>query len=244
MIAKGGKNYYGIPIGILMNESSFPRVPGEMGNAWTWDFPVLYRVVKGARFDKIVLGLKDHEDELLKPYLDAARELEAAGVSAITTNCGFLALFHEKIAAAVNIPVFTSSLMQIPLVYRMLNPGKVVGVMTVNSTTLTPAHFAAVGAQDIPKVIYGMQDEEEFYTFMRCDKQVVDTEKCRQEHIKVAMQMIAEHPEVGAIVLECTNMPPYAKDIQEATGRAVFDITTLVNMVAGALLKKRVEGFM
>jgi aspartate/glutamate racemase len=243
MLVKGGKNFYGMTIGILMNESSFPRVPGEMGNAWTWDFPVLYKVVKGARYEKVVLaGLP--EEELLEPYIEAAKELEAAGVRAITTNCGFVALYQEKIKAEVNIPVFTSSLIQIPMVYKMLPKGKVIGVMTVNSEKLTPKHFECAGAADIPVVIYGMEGEEEFTRFIREDRQVVDTEKCRQEHIKVAKRMVTEHPEVGAIVLECTNMPPWSKEIQETTGLAVFDICTLTNYVAAAFLKEDPQGYM
>lgn len=243
MLAKGGKNFYGIPIGILMNESSFPRVPGEMGNAWTWDFPVRYRVVKGARFEKVVDGGLP-EEELLQPYIEAAKELEAEGVRAITTNCGFVALYQEKIKEHISIPIFASSLLQIPLVYELLPKGQIVGVMTVDSSKLTPQHFACAGAADIPKVVYGMQDEEEFTHFMREDRREVDTEKCRQDHIRVAVRMIREHPEVGAIVLECTNMPPWSKDVQEVTGRPVFDICTLTNYVASAFLKQDTFGYM
>lgn len=243
LLAKGGKNYFGITVGILMNESSFPRVPGEMGNAWTWDFPVLFKVVKGARYEKVVLGGLP-EEELLQPYIDAAKELEAAGVRAITTNCGFVALYQEKIKEHIGIPIFASSLIQIPLVYKMLPKGQIVGVMTVDSSKITQKHFECAGAADIPKVVYGMQDEEEFTNFIREDRQVVDTEKCRQDHLRVATRMITEHPEVGAIVLECTNMPPWAKDVQEATGRPVFDICTLTNYVAAAFLKKEPHGYM
>lgn len=243
MLATGGKNYYGIPIGILMNESSFPRVPGEMGNAWTWDFPVLYKVVKGARFSRVVdSGLP--ENELLQPYIDAAKELEAAGVQAITTNCGFVALYQEKIKVHINIPIFASSLIQIPLVHKMLPKGKIVGVMTVDSSKLTQKHFECAGAANIPMVIYGAQGEEEFTQFMREDRQSVDTEKCQQDLVRVAKRMVSEHPEVGAIVLECTNMPPWSKYIQEATGRPVFDICTLTNYVAAAFLKKSPFGYM
>lgn len=243
-MAKGGKNFYGIPIGILMNESKFPRIPGEMGNAWTWDFPVRYKVVKGAVFEKIVMEMNEHADELAKPFIEAAKELEAEGVQAITTNCGFLVFLHEQISKAVNVPVFASSLLQMPLVYKMLPPGKIVGVMTVNSDTLTDDFFKAAGAENVPRAVMGLQNEEEFFNFMREDRQEVDVDKCRQEHIKCAKQLMEEHPDVGAIVLECTNMPPYSKDIQEAAGVPVFDITTLVNLMAGAIIKKDTFGIM
>jgi len=242
--AAGGKHFYGYTIGILMNESLFPRIPGEMCNATTWDFPVLFKVVKGANFKKVVEGLKENEDELLGPYIAAAKELEAEGVRAITTNCGFLALFHEKISSQLKIPFFSSSLLLLPLISRMLPPDKIVGVMTVNGDTLMPHHFAAVGAADVPKAVIGMQTEQEFTNFMREDRLTVDVEKCRAEHIKVAARLVADHPNVGAILLECTNMPPYAKAIQESTGLPVFDITSLVRMVHNAFVKHEIEGFM
>ncbi|SHJ38817.1 Aspartate/glutamate racemase [Dethiosulfatibacter aminovorans DSM 17477] len=240
-IAKGGKNYYGFPIGILMLHSQFPRIPGEMGNAYTWDFPVLYKAVKGASPEKVVTDLTP---SLIEPFVNAAKELEAEGVRAITTNCGFLAMFHNEISSAVNVPVFSSTLMMIPMVYRMLKPGKKVGVLTVNSATLTDRHFDAVGALEIPKAIQGLQDEEEFTNMILEDRLEFDIDKAREEHVRCARKLVEENPDVGAIVLECTNMPPYAKDIQEATGLPVFDITTLVNMVHNALVKHPWKGIM
>ena len=40
---------------------------------------------------------------------------------------------------------------------------------------------------------------------------------------------------VGAIVLECTNMAPYADDIRRATGLPVFSILTLINWFQASL---------
>src|SRR6202012_1617413 len=97
-IATGGKAIYGAPLGILMLEARFPRIPGDMGNATTWPFPVLYRVVKGASPERVVL----HEAAgLLPQFLRAAAELVAEGAEAITTNCGFLSLFQQELAAHV-----------------------------------------------------------------------------------------------------------------------------------------------
>lgn len=240
-IAKGGKNIYGFPIGILMLNSRFPRIPGEMGNASTWDFPVLYKVVKGASPKRVV---SDGDPKLLEPFIEAAKELEREGVRAITTNCGFLAMFHKEMSAAVNIPVFTSTLMMIPMVYQMLKPGQKVGIMTVNSTTLGDKHFESVGALDIPKAIVGLETEEEFTSAIIEDRLEMDIDKAREEHIRVAKRLVEENPDVGAIVLECTNMPPYSRDIQEATGLPVFDIVTLVNMVHNSVTKPYYEGIM
>src|SRR5215218_2214397 len=140
--ARGGKAIYGAPLGILMLEARFPRIPGDMGNAGTWPFPVLYRVVRGASPERVVL---QGALGLLPDFIAAAEDLVAQGAEAITTNCGFLALFQREIAAAVGVPVATSSLLQVPWVQATLPPGKRVGLVTVSGSSLTPAHLAGAG---------------------------------------------------------------------------------------------------
>jgi hypothetical protein len=127
VIAKGGKAIYGAPLGILMLEARFPRIPGDMGNAATWPFPVLYRVVRGATPERVVLNAAAG---LLDDFLAAAAELVRDGAEAITTNCGFLSLFQAELAARVHVPVATSALIQVPWVQATLPPGRRVGIIT------------------------------------------------------------------------------------------------------------------
>ena len=239
--ATGGKNIYGYPIGILMLETQFPRIPGEIGNATTWDFPVLYKIVKKATPDIVV---RKGARGLLDPFLRAAQELEREGVRAITTNCGFLALFQKEMASAVNIPVFTSSLMQVPLVYLMIKPSQKVGIITIHSKSLTQKHLACVGADKVPRIIYGTEGEDEFSRVILDDEMELDVNKSREDLVRVAKRMVSEQPEVGAIVLECTNMPPYAAAIQEETNLPIFDIYTLVTLVYHAVVRRDFSGYM
>jgi Asp/Glu/hydantoin racemase len=230
---KGGQNIFGFSVGILMLDTQFPRIPGDMGNAGTFDFPVLYRRVRGASPDRVV---RHGQQELLPAFIEGARALEREGVRAVTTNCGFLAKFQSEVAASVSIPVFTSSLMLVPLVHRMLPPGKAVGIMTVDASSLRPEHFTGAGiTRDIRTVVAGMETEKEFTRVLLDDQLELDVDAARQEHLTVARRMLVAHPEIGAIVLECTNMPPYRAELQAATGLPVFDITTLVRMVHDAV---------
>ena len=233
--AIGGKNLYGHSIGILVLETRFPRIPGDMGNATTWNFPVLYKVVKKATPDRVVrMGAKC----FVEPFIRAARELEREGVRAITTNCGFLAVFQKRIAASLQVPVFTSSLMQVPLAYSMLRPSQKVGIITIDSRSLAKRHLEAVGAAQVPHVILGTEKEREFSRAILGDELELDVEQSRQDLIRVARRMKTDHPDVGAIVLECTNMPPYAAEIQRAVRLPVFDIYTLVLMVHHAVARR------
>ena len=120
-LAHGGKAVYGARLGILMLEARFPRIPGDMGHAGTWPFPVLYKVVKGASPQRVVA---EQATGLLPNFIAAAQELEALGADGITTNCGFLSLYQKELAAAVTVPVATSSLMQVPMIESTLPAGK------------------------------------------------------------------------------------------------------------------------
>jgi hypothetical protein len=234
---RGGFNQYGFTVGILMLDTRFPRIPGDMGNAATFPFPVRYQRVAGASPDLVV---RRGAAGLLPAFVDGARQLEREGVGAITTNCGFLVTYQRELAAAVAVPVFTSSLLLVPLVHRMLPPGRRVGIMTVNAASLGAEHLAAAGVgPDVPVAVAGLEGEKEFTRVLLGDEMELDVDLAREEHVRVARRLVTDHPDVGAIVLECTNMPPYTADIQRETGRPVFDITTLVRMAHDGLAAGR-----
>jgi hypothetical protein len=224
-IARGGKAIYGAPLGILMLEARFPRIPGDMGNATTWPFPVLYRVVSGASPERVVL---QGAVGLLPDFIRAARELVDLGAEAITTNCGFLSLFQRELAAAVGVPVATSALMQVPWVQATLPPGKRVGIVTVCASALTPAHLDGAGVpRDTP--IIGTENGQEFFrVLIKGEKTDMDVALAESDVVAAGKALAARHPELGAIVLECTNMPPYAAALRDAVGLPVYDIYAMI----------------
>lgn len=229
-LIQGGYTTYGQVLGIIMLDTRFPRVPGDIGNAATFPFPVRYQVVKGASPVRVV---QEADPALLAPFIAAARELEAAGVRAITTSCGFLALWQKELAAAVKVPLFTSSLLQVPLAWRLTGT-RPVGIITAHVPSLTPRHLAAVGAADVPHVIYGLEDAPEFSrTFLHDEPKLNLTAVCDEVRL-VSRKLVRDHPEVGSIVLECTNLPPFASAVREETGLAVFDIVSLCHLVVRA----------
>jgi hypothetical protein len=230
---RGGFNQYGFTVGILMLDTRFPRIPGDMGHAGTFPFPVRYHRVEGADPDRVV---RRGAEGLLPAFVEGARRLEAEGVGAITTNCGFLVKYQAALAGAVAVPVFTSSLLLVPLVHRMLGPGRRVGILTVNAATLGEEHLRGAGiGTDVPLAVAGLEGEKEFTRVLLGDELELDVDLAREEHLRVARRLVDEHPDVGAIVLECTNMPPYAADVQRVTGRPVFDIVSLVRMAHAAV---------
>jgi Asp/Glu/hydantoin racemase len=237
-VARGGKAVYGAPLGILMLEAKFPRIPGDMGNATTWPFPVLYRVVTGASPEKVVMR---GAEGLLPDFVAAARDLVRLGAEAITTNCGFLSLFQQELSAAVNVPVATSALMQVPWVQATLPPGKRVGIVTVSKATLTPRHLEAANVPlDTP--IAGTENGQEFFrVLIKAESSDMDIDLAERDVVEAGVNLVNAHPEIGALVLECTNMPPYAAALQAACGLPVYDIYTMIAWFHSGLRPRRFE---
>lgn len=217
-------------LGVLMLDTKFERIVGDIGNPQSFPMPVVYKTVKGATVSRIV---KEGDKRLIRPFIDAAKELESQGADAITTSCGFLALFQKDIASGTKVPFYSSSLMQLPLVFRMF--GGPVGILTARKASLSMDHLAAVGAEKVPSVIYGMDDMPSFTSAIVEETHPLDKEKIEAEMVHLAKQLVADHPEIKAIVLECTNMPPYKESIRKAVSLPIFDIFTLTEFVFSSL---------
>ena len=230
-IAHGGKALYGARVGILMLETNFPRIPGDPGNGLTWPFPVLWKVVPGATPDRVV---RHKSAGLANAFLDAAAELVHLGADGITTTCGFLSLYQREIAAHVGVPVATSSLMQIPLIERLLPPGRRVGVLTVSAKSLTPEHLIAAGA-DADTPLVGTDGGREFTRVMLQDEPRLDGAAAERDILDAGEELVSRHPETGAVLLECTNMVPYARAISEHLRLPVFSIYTFVTWFQAGL---------
>lgn len=215
-----------------MLDTVFPRIPGDIGNTETFPFPVRHQVVRGASPQRVV---READVRLLEPFIEAARSLEREGVRAIATSCGFLAIYQRELADAVKIPVLSSSLLQVRLAHAMINRGQKVGVLTASAQSLTERHLTGVGIGDIPLVVMGMDDAEEFTAAFIDGKSSLDPGKVRKEMERAARRLADTHPEIGALVLECTNMPPYAQAVQQILRIPVFDVVTLVRYVHASL---------
>lgn len=230
-VQTGGKTVYGATVGILMLETRFPRIPGDIGNATTWPFPVQYRVVGGATPDLIVL--KDAR-AMRDTFIAEGHALVRMGCDGIVTNCGFLSVLQDDLAAALNVPVASSALMQVPMIARTLPAGQRVGVLTVSKESLTPDHLAAASVPE-DTVVMGTEGRRCFSRAFLTDQAEIDFSACRLDMLDTAQDLVNTHEGIGAIVLECTNMVPYARDIRRVTGLPVYSIYTLVRWFQAAL---------
>jgi hypothetical protein len=221
-----------------MLETRFPRIPGDMGNAETWPFPVLYKVVPGASPRRVVC---EKAAGLLDAFLAAAEELVRLGADGITTTCGFLSLYQRELAAHVGVPVATSSLMQIPFIERVLPPGKRVGVITVSAANLTEEHLREAGADPGTPVV-GTDGGSEFTRVLINDEERLDVAAAERDILAAGDELVARHNGIGAVLLECTNMVPYAHSLSRRLRRPVFSIYTFVTWFHAGLQPREWAG--
>jgi Asp/Glu/hydantoin racemase len=220
-------------VGIIMLDTRFPRIKGDIGNPETFGFPVLYEVVKGASPERIV---HQADRSLIQPFVEAGRFLINHGARIIATSCGFLALFHNELTHALGVPVFSSSLLQVHIAQAIIKQEQKIGIITASKSSLTPHHFAAIGIEQDSLEIVGMEGAEEFTAVFINGKRTLDEGKCGEEIAAAALQLKNMHVDIGAIILECTNMPPYTHIVHEVTGGLpVFDTVTMLNYAAAAI---------
>ncbi|HMB77953.1 MAG TPA: aspartate/glutamate racemase family protein [Kiloniellaceae bacterium] len=232
---RGGKTVYGAAVGILMLETRFPRIPGDIGHAGTWPFPVLFRSVPGASPDRVV---RRRAEGLLPAFIEAGRDLVRLGADGIATNCGFLSLFQAELAAALDVPVATSSLMQAPLIQALLPPDKRLGILTVSAESLTPEHLRAAGVAEGTAVV-GTEGGREFTRALLGNEASLDIAAARDDLLSAAEELLTREPKLGAILMECTNMVPFAADIRAEFGLPVYSIYSFLQWFQQGLLPRR-----
>ncbi|GAJ00417.1 unnamed protein product, partial [marine sediment metagenome] len=222
-----GQVVAGNAIGIIVLGVWYPLVPGNVANATTFSFPVHYKLIEGGFSDKIlspepVLALSEQT-------IAAGKELEQQGCRAIVGACGYFANYQPEVAAALNVPCFLSSLMQIPMISRSLKPGQKVGIICADGDALAPAPaLENCGVNDRSTVVIaGAQGLPQMKNINQ-DTGHLNNAKFEQELVDLSKQLVSENPDIGAILLECSDMPPYAWAIQKAVRLPVFDFTTMI----------------
>ncbi|MGY1917144.1 aspartate/glutamate racemase family protein [Blastococcus sp. SYSU DS0973] len=231
---------YGYTVGMLCAEWNVPFVPGDLNNASTFDFPVRYLVVDGAAGSDVLTGDAGAYSEL---FVAAAKQLEAEGVHAITGNCGYMAAYQDVVAAAVDVPVFMSSLVQAPMLLRMLGGHRRLAVLVANGGGISDTVLRGAGITDPARLhIQGLDHKPHFNEVIIQELGTLDEEVLRREVVEAACEAIEGNPDVGAVLLECSDLPPYARSVSEATGLPVFDWAGFIRYVHDAVTPRSYRG--
>jgi Asp/Glu/hydantoin racemase len=238
---KKGRNVAGAAIGVLQFPANIPMMPGNIGNASTFNFPVIYHQVNGIDIWALVEGRSSEED--LAKIMTGAKALEAQGVRAIVANCGYWANYQKEIAAVVDVPFVSSSLVQIPWLLNILKPSKKVLVLTLNVELMekVPA-LKSVGVQDRSRLVIVSGDSSDEYKRVAAEEGAFNPQKFEREVVQIVKKALKDHPEVGAILLECTELTSFAWAVQEATGLPVFDSITPIKWMYSGVVQRPYYG--
>lgn len=230
-----GQTSYGEVIGILLLDTYTPFIHGDVGNAASYGYPVRFKRVDGLTVERIF----DHDLGFAEKMINAAMELEREGVKAITGDCGFMAIYQKEVQASVSIPVFLSSLLQIPFIKATLREQSKIGVITANAKSLTPDILSKIGVDNKSLVISGLEDQKNFKEAAIDEIGLLDSDKISEEVCSVAKDMTSKHPEVESILLECSLLPAYGAKVRRVTGLPVYDYLTMIDYVCSSILKKK-----
>lgn len=218
-----------VPKGLMQLET----LVGNSTNPASYDFPVQLHRVRGANVHTI---LENPDPDVLRTMITDAQAMAAAGVKAITTSCGFNAIFQQQLAAAVSVPVFTSSLLQVPFVQQIHGPNSEICILTANAGALQPEHLSSVGiSRTVGLHILGLEQCPEWMRMFTDADAEIDLALIEQEVLGTALRALELHPGIRAFVLECTDLPPYAAAIRRHTGLPVFDVISMVNYLHSSL---------
>ena len=209
------------------------RLVGNSTNPLSYDFPVIFDHVKGANMQTV---LKNPDPHIVDSFVEAANGMIEDGTMVISTSCGFNVIFQKELSSRLDVPVFTSSLLQVPLVCRSLKEGQSLAVITANRTFLTEKHLQAAGiTPDMPVHIFGLEECPEWNRIFTDPEKDLDLNIVKSEVIGLAGEAVEKYDDLGAFVLECTDLPPFSKEIRQTFNLPVFDFITMAKYVYEAV---------
>lgn len=218
-----------VPKGLLQLET----LKGNSTNPESFDFPIRIARITGANRQTI---LENPDRAVMERMKETAAQLEREGIKGITTSCGFNAIFQKEISAAVSIPIFTSSILQIPFIRALYGNDRPIVVLTAQKSSLKPEHFAAAGVDDLKNLaVYGMELSSQWRRMREDFHAELDLPLLEREVVDIALAGVRENPGTCAVLFECTDMPPFAAEVRERSGLPVFDFCTMTNYLHSAI---------
>ena len=232
----------GFPVGIVyIDDTNYPMVPGNVNNASSYDFPVILRTIPNMTQERVFAADKTIADDIIKmgQYL-----VQKEGIRCLSSGCGFFGNFQKEVSAALDIPVAMSPLIMIPWIETMIKPNQKIGVLTANAGALSDNLLASCGVEHKDRLIVrDLYSEPEFSCIMTY-RGFFDNDGVEKEVVGKAMEIMEEEEEIGAFLLECSDMPPYAHAIQSATQRPVFDFISMIKFMKMSVTQKPYTGWL
>lgn len=229
-IPRGGPPVAGAELGIVGQDlgSGIAQPVGGINNTRSHRHPVQWDFADYGGLD--LIGGK--RDDVADSFIASTERLAARGSRVVLGTCGMLGQYQSDLAARASIPVATSSLLQVPLALRLLGPDRQVLVVAIDEGWVRWEHLADCGVAQADRervVVRGMQGAEHFLANLMGTAELYDLDLAEAEVLAVVERAVADHPGIGAIVFECTELPPFAEATRQRFGLPVWHVLTLAS---------------
>ena len=226
---------YGMGLGIILLNDAYPGFPGDVRNASAFPYPLQYEIAEGVTNKTLVYD--KNPAQCREAVIAAAKKLERLGCRAITAECGYFAFFQKDVREVVGVPVFMSSLLQVPFIQQVIGLQESVGIVCAQKQFLSEEHLMSVGIDPESNYrIAGSQDEYGVSEFdnlwnphLRPERPEAYYSRAEDQIVHCCQKFVERYPDIGALMLECTGMQPFARAIQRAPDLPVFSWGTLLD---------------
>lgn len=223
------KYFTGYDVGCLVMKSWVPKPPGHISCASNYDFPIYYQPVQETNNSKIHGGNKD----VIPNIISASKELRDYGCKSLVTSCGYFGHYQKIVADMDILPTYFSTICLIPFVLRMLRPNDDIILVCYNKEKLTSDLLFSCGVSEeqLSRIhIFDIINEKELGRIIK-DCGEYNVTEARNEVVNVVVEAVRKYNNIGAILLECTDLPPHSYAIQDAVNLPVFDVTTMIKFI-------------
>lgn len=232
-----GRVAQGYSIGILGLELTHRFVPGNVQNAGTFRFPVVYQPVRGVAIDALLRGDPAAE----APVVAAALELQHRGVDIVVGACGSFANYQQAVTERLSIPAVMSILCEVPFLIRSLPASARLGIVfaSVASFTEEVRRQCGIDAAEAARIVAVGADSLPSFRPIMTQQGTLDQESLERELVSLLGRVREQEPAIGTWLLQCSDLPPCAPAIQRATGLPVFDMSILIEHLQRASTRGR-----
>ena len=210
-------------LSLLQLDTGFPRIAGDVGCRDTFRAELDIHVLEDLSVARVVTPAPQPDDmDRLGTVL--------AGVQGdvITTSCGFLSVWQHQLAALAPAPFVSSALHALPSILKRYAPPEL-AILTFDAATLqAPAFVPSLHGFDGP--VAGLADGSHLKQVIAEDLPRLDVARAEAEITDLVAGLVARH-RPKALLLECTNLPPYKAALAARFDLEIFDILTLIDSV-------------
>ena len=209
------------PLTVLQLDTVFPRVAGDVASPDTYQTPIAIKKIDQASVAAVVTAAPDQTN--ISKFEQACGDIHhGIGV----TSCGFLGYWQDHLNRICPAPFIASSLVDLPHWQGLHGDGEL-AIVTFDDAVLSTPLYEGLRSGFHGAVI-GLSPDMHLRQVISQDRPELDQPRAEQEMLDLLTPYLAAGS-IKALVLECTNLPPYKAAIKSRFDVEVYDILTSIH---------------